>query len=444
MKVRSLILVAFLLVPVFASAQDSGIAKTGSYYSSIGFGAPADSYSSYTLGIGLPGVSVYSPYAASTTNPAQWGLVDFTQGQITMGLTNFEASDNVSSAKNSLFAFENIQIVLPIKRNRLGASVSFTPVTRADYTRTEDGSIMPTDLFDEIEYRSVTTGTGGVNRLELGLGYKLNDNFSLGYAGSVYLLSMEENELIGFSNNQFNRPTAGSPPVDITNSITGSGVGNRFGFFSRFAGVLSSNDRLFLGSTVTLPVNIDGDRSVETFRTVNNQSTRVELNENSESRGGNITLPLEFNAGLTYYLNSAHSITTELQFQNWNDAAYSYNESQQQYFTDRTKFGMGYEYHPYLREQNQQGFFSNFKYSLGATFDDGFLSIDDQDIETMMLHAGISIPGRRTQRSWPSVDLSFNYGIRGTESNNLVKENIWGFKLSLNLAELMFLQQRFQ
>lgn len=441
MKVRFLVIVAFVLSPFLVSAQDSGIAKTGSYYSSIGFGAPADSYSSYTMGIGLPGVSVYSPYAPSTTNPAQWGWVDFTQGQITMGLTNFNATDNFSSAKNALFAFENIQIVLPLKRSKLGVSASFTPVTRADFSRSERGAFVPTNIFDEIEYATSVTGTGGINRLELGLGYRINNNFSFGYAGSIYLMSLQENELIGFSNNQFNRPTGGNPPVDITSSITGNGIGNRFGFFSRFSGVLSSNDRIILGSTVNLPVNIEGERSIETFRTVNRRSTRVELNENSPNRNGNITMPLEFNAGLTYYLNPVHSITTEFQFQNWSEAEFSYNESEQQYYTDRTKFGVGYQYQPYLREQSQRGFFSNFKYSLGATFDDGFLTIEDQNIETMMLHAGISIPSRRSRSS---VDLSFNYGIRGTESNNLVKENIWGFKLSLNLAELMFLQQRFQ
>lgn len=440
MKVRSLILAAFLFVPLLASAQDTGIAETGSYYSSFGFGAPADAYSSYTLGIGLPGVSVFSPYAASTTNPAHWGLVDFTQGQVTMGYTNFEATDNFSSTRNSLFAFENIQIVLPVLRSKLGVSASFSPVTTADYARSESGEFSPTDLFDEIEYASRITGTGGINRLELGLGYKLNNNFSLGYAGSMYLMSLKENELIGFSNSQFNRQTAGNPPIDISNSITGSGFGNRFGLYTRFSGLFSDNDRIAFGSTISLPVSIDGDRSVETFRPINGRSTRVELNEGSPNRSGNINFPLEFNAGLTYHLNPAHNITTEFQYQNWNDAVFSYNESQQQYFTDRTKFGMGYQYQPYLREQNR-GFFSNFKYSLGATYDDGYLSIEDQDIETLMLHAGLSIP---SQRSRSSVDLSFNFGIRGTETDNLVKENIWGFKLSLNLAELMFLQQRFQ
>ncbi len=441
MIARSLILAAFLCSPFLASAQDTGLAKTGSYYSSIGFGAPADAYSSYTMGIGLPGVSIFSPFAPSTTNPAHWGLIDFTQGQITMGLTNFEASDNFSSARNSLFAFENIQIVLPLMRNKLGVSASFSPVTRANYSRIESGSFMPTDFFEEVEYASNVTGTGGINRLELGFGYKINNNISLGYAGSIYLLSLEENELIGFSNFQFNRPSPGNPPVDITSSTTGNSFGNRFGVFTRFSGVFSENDRISFGSTLHLPVSIDGDRSIETFRSVDNRTTRVELNENSPNRSGNITFPLEFNAGLTYHLNSLHSITSEFQFQNWDEAAFTYDNSQQQYFTDRTKVGMGYQYHPYMREQGQQGFFSNFKYSLGATYDDGFLSIEDEDIETLMLHAGVSIP---SQRSRSSIDLSFNYGIRGTESSNLVKENIWGFKLSLNLAELMFLQQRFQ
>lgn len=440
MTVRTLLFTLLLCFPLAVSAQDTGIANTGSFYSSIGFGAPADAYSSYTLGMGLPGVSTYNSFAPSSTNPAQWGWVELTQAQVTMGLTNFEASDNISSAQNSLFGFENFQLVFPLSGRTLGASISFSPVTRADYNRVETGSFQPSNFMDEVEYSSELTGSGGVNRLELGLGYRLNDYLSIGYASSVYLLSLKERDITRFSDNQYNRPAQGSPPIDTENSISGYSFGQRAGLYSRFSEIFSSSDRLQLGASVNLPVSIDADRTIETFRTINNQSQRVEINEGSENRSGNVTFPLEFNTGLTYYLNSVHSFSTELQYQNWEDAEFSYNVRQQGYYKDRTKVGFGYQYHPYTREQ-RQGFLSNLRYSIGATYDDGFLAIDGQDIETTMLHAGFSIP---SQRSRSSVDFSVNYGIRGTDSGNLVKENIWGFKLSFNLAEFMFFQQRFQ
>jgi len=98
------------------------------------------------------------------------------------------------------------------------------------------------------------------------------------------------------------------------------------------------------------------------------------------------------------------------------------------------------QYHPYRTEQ-RGGLFSNFKYSLGSSYDTGHLNINGEDIDTLFLNAGIGFVSRQTASS---IDLSFEYGIRGTESASLVKENIWGFKLSLNLAEFMFVRPKFQ
>lgn len=55
-----------LLLISFSSAfaQDNDEADSGSFYSGIGFGAPADVQSPYTMGMGLTGVSNYNGYSA--------------------------------------------------------------------------------------------------------------------------------------------------------------------------------------------------------------------------------------------------------------------------------------------------------------------------------------------------------------------------------------------
>lgn len=441
MSLRVVALFIFLMFPGLAISQviDNDKSRSGSYYSSIGYGVPSDVNSSYTNGIGLSGVSTYSSFSPSISNPAHWGLVELTQGQISLGMTNFEASDGISDAQYSKFAFENFQFVFPLLRNQLGVSVSFSPFTRADFARVERGELfVGNDLFDEVAFATNTVGSGGANRIEVGLGYRLSRNISVGYAASAYLLSLNEEHTTSFSEQQFQR---GNQPNILNEEISGSGFGNRFGIYTRFRELLGDNDRLSIGGSVNLPVNISTERSVTTFRqTLNSQPTRVELNEGSTNREGSVKIPLEINGGLTYYLNQYHSFSAEAQMQSWSDSEFSYKPAEENYYTDRTKVGIGYQFHPFLNQQSS-GFFSNFRYSLGATYDTGFLAISDQDIETYMLHAGITIP---SQRNRSSIDLSFNYGMRGTQTNSLVKENIWGFKLSLNLAEFMFLRQRFQ
>lgn len=435
--IATLFLLFVLPGMVYSQTVEQDLSKSGSIYSGFGIGAPATNNSSYTNGMGLSGVSQYNAFAPSFSNPAQWGRAEVTQAQVTMGLTNYNSSDNLSSAEYSQFTFENFQFVFPLLRNQLGASISFAPVTRSDFSRIERGTLSSAKFGNTVEYASSILGTGGVNRFELGLGYQFNRNFSVGYAASAYLATLNREVTTFFSDPSFQ---PGNLPSSVNEQITGSTMGNRFGVFTQFYSPFRENDRLSISAAVNLAANMSTDRSVETFRSVEGVSERTELNQSSESRDGNINLPLEFNSGLTYYLNPYHSFSAEYLFQNWNQAEFSYNPTEEGYYTDRSKVGVGYQYQPFINQQSS-GFFSNFRYSLGATYDNGFLAISDEDIETIMFHAGLTIP---SQRSRSSIDISINYGTRGTESNSLVKENIWGIKLSLNLAELMFLQQRFQ
>ena len=440
MYLRALTLFALLLLmPLTGMSQiiEESLSRSGSIYSAIGLGMPADIHSSNTNGMGLSGVATYSPYAPSISNPAQWGKAEFSQGQVTMSMTNFRASDDFGSAQNSRFTFNSFQFVFPLLRNELGASISFSPVTRADFARVNQGTLDNQDFGQPVDYLTTTIGSGGINRLEFGLGYQINTYVSIGYAASAYLSTLTEEISTNFSSVGF-QPT-GRPTV-IDEEITGAGFGNRFGIYTQADQLFGDNDRLSISGSINLPVDISTERSFETFRIVEGFNDRVTIDNPSTSAEGTIKLPLEFNGGVTYYLNPYHSFTAEYLFQNWNDSEFSYNLTEQGFYKDRTKVGVGYQYQPFM-DQQSSGFFSNFRYSIGATYDDGHLSIAGEDIETAMLHAGITIP---SQRSRSSIDISFNYGTRGTQSSTLVKETIWGFKLSLNLAEFMFLQQRFQ
>lgn len=436
---RSVLLIAILFLAGVSTgqlnAQDNSSARSGSFYSAIGFGFPANVYSPETMGLGLPGVSTYSGFSANNANPAHWGLIRFTQGNLALGLDSFESVDNTASSRNTLLGVESFQFAFPLLRNKLGVSLSFMPMVRADYKRRETGFIDPFPGMNQgdVEYIISRLGSGGLNRFEAGLGFQVINNISVGYAFSANLLALDNEVTPLFANLRY-------APVPYEVNIEGYNFGHRFGIYAYKGQILGDNDQIAFGASVSLPVTIDAQRTVSSFRTVNNQRLLIELNENDPNRDGTVKLPLEFNTGLTYNLNRLSNFVAELQLQNWDDAEFSFNPDQQAYFKDRLKVGFGYQYHPYRADQ-RDGFFSNFKYSIGTTYDNGHLSINDQDIETLLLHGGIGLVSRR---SASSVDLSFHYGTRGTDSSNLVKETIWGFKLSLNLAEFMFVQQKFQ
>lgn len=426
-------LLAFFL-PNTVEAQADSQVSGGSFYSGIGFGAPVDQFSPYSMGMGLTGVSNYTGFSPSISNPSHWGLIRFSQGNLAASVNQFEARDQSDIAQNASFAIESFQLAFPIFRDRLGMSVSFTPTVRNEFRQVSFGEFNPLPGFsDNIEYEVSTIGSGGINRFEAGFGFRVTDFLSVGYAISSNQLTINHEMFPAFSNiefrsNQFNR------------KLDGNAFGHRFGVYAFRSGLLRSEDQLAFGATLSLPLSISAEESITSFRQINNQRVRIELNENSPQRFGSVKLPLEINTGLTYNLNRFTNVVAELLIQRWDEAEYSFNQNQEQYFKDRVRAGLGFQYHPYRSDQ-PGGFLSNIKYSIGTTYDSGHLSIHGQDIETIFLNAGI---GLMSQRTPSSIDLSFHYGFRGTDSSNLVKENIWGFKLSLNMAELMFLRQRFQ
>jgi len=433
--IRFIILAILFLLPVTVYSQRTSDdeAVGGSIYSKIGFGFPTDINSPHTDGMGMSGVSVLDPFMASISNPAHWGKSNFTQASVLIGLESFYSEDNIDSKRTLAFDFGNFQFVFPILKQKLGASISFTPLTRSRFNLESISEFGSATGEDQLFVVTNNRGSGGVNRGEIGLGYTLNDNISVGYGASVYFTNIENDINTIFTSARF-------LPVEFTESINGTGFGNRFGLFARFKELFSGDDWISFGTSVNLPVSYTANRQVESFKEIDGSDTLVDLLDEEESSRDDVKFPLEINAGLTYNSSSRFNVTSELLYQKWTDAEFSFRPDEEQYFVDRIKLGVGAQFHPYASNQ-RRNFFSNFRYSAGVNYDSGHLRIDENDIDTISFHLGLGII---TRNDASSVDISLHYGLRGTETDNLIRERIWGIKLSLNLAEIMFLQPKFQ
>lgn len=424
-----LLVLAFFPVMVFGQLQEDKN-RAGSTYSSIAFGEPVSLYSPSGAGMGLTGVSMYDPYAVNSANPGLWGVNSHTQGVLTVDMHRLRVEDGAETGITNRIGINRFQLVLPIVRSQLGLSAGFLPVTRSSYSLRASGSFTPD--FEEVDYTTLEAGAGGVNRAELGLGYRLSDYFSIGYSANVYFASLNREHDLEFDNVRYQ-------PLSYNEDFSGTGLGHRFGLFARTSGLLRENDESSFGISLLLPVEIDMDRSVTGFRNVSGGVQEVDLLPSSGLREGQIDLPLEINLGLTYNPSRFVSLSAEYFRQQWSDASYTFNTNEEQFLVDRSKSGVGAQFHPYRGDSG--GFFSSFKYSLGAGYDTGYLKMAGERVETLMVNGGIGI---LSQRSASSIDIGFQLGFRGMGTQNLIKETVWGLTLSINLAEMMFIPPMFQ
>lgn len=436
-RLLSIIIVSAFVLTSTAYSQ-TGTDKqfsTGTLYSKVGVGFPVDLGSSAADGMSLSGVSFLEPFVPGLANPAQWG--NTTYGLATGGLSlhNYSASDNQGSSSNSLFSANYFQVQLPLVRNKFGVSASVAPLTRSTFQVSETGTRITNTgtSTDTLNFRGINNSNGGVNMLELGFGWQINPNISVGYAPSLVFASIDNEFTTNFDSPEFSS-------VAFTRQTSGIGFGNRFGVLVNARDLLNSNDRISFGASMSLPVSLDAEKTEKSDKRLANGSIQtIVLDEGPGLGDGTIELPLSVNAGVTYQASRLLSISTEGLYQKWSQYSNDFNVDGEQLLTDRYKIGMGFRYFPYITGSNR--FLSSFKYRLGASYDTGHIKLEGENIETLMFSIGLGI---LSPRSRSSVDLSFEYGFRGTKDQNLVKENIWGLRLSVNLAELMFFRPKLQ
>jgi len=411
----------------FAQSKD-GQASNGSVYSKLGIGYPIGIENTAARSMGLQGVSFNETLVGDLSNPAQWGNTVYGLGVGGVGVKSYQASNQTNKVKNSNFSVNHFQLQLPIIRGKLGMSGSFSPITQSTF-RTFHENTQVVNNQDTLSYGMENRGSGGINRAELGLGWQINKNISVGYAASIVFMSLDDSYQAAFRTGPYQ-------PVNFDLHTSGAGFGNRLGTYIRLPDFFKKNDQLGLGLTVNLPVTINADRQQSGVTSF--QQGGAFTNE-KKLGNGTVKMPPKITAGISYYPNEMLMIGTEGLYQGWSEYRNDFKPSESKYFVDRYKVGLGMQYFPYVTGSRK--FLSSFKYRVGASYDTGHLQIEGKRINTLMLSLGLGI---RSPHSSSSIDLSFEYGFRGTKAQNLIKEQIWGVRLSLNLAEIMFFRPKLQ
>lgn len=394
-----------------------------SMYSYLGLGMPLDYRSSLGSSMGVTGVALTNRVGTTFANPALYSSAYFTTAGGGFGYRNLNATDRTGTSSNSQADALALQIVFPIVREKIGFSFGMLPITENSYrASTLMESVAGTDT---LRYLSTLTGTGGLNRMEFGMGAAITHWLSVGYAPSLVFGSLRNHETIEFQ-------VIGYQNLDRQRILSNIGLGHKFGVFSTFTKLFGTNDGLYIGASYSLPVDLNSDLLVRERQAING-TTQIE--DTKFGRGEN-QLPSELILGAAYNPNRSWLGTVEWMHQNW--GSYSdFDGNTPNYMKSRSKIGGGIQYIPDGR--SDYALLNRFMYRGGVSYDTGHLQFSDTSISTLVFSAGLGIPSRA---AGSSIDLSVDYGLRGTTSHDLVREQIITFRVSFNLSELMFLQRK--
>jgi len=416
-----------MFLAINESKGQQSLYKTGSIYSNFGAGSITDFRDPNASGMGMTGVGL-SITGTNLSNPATWGSAVYAAGTGGFEINTITSSNGNTHAARSLINITHFQLILPVVKQKFGISASLYPITERNYHSQNTGVIDSVITgVGNVTNQNDYTGSGGLNALELGFGWNITKNLSIGYAPSLIFGKLSNDVKTSFSSVYYY-------PTHYSLNTTNIGMGNRVGLFLQKNSVFNSNDLISFGATASFPVNLKSDKSVENYIPISSS----EVNKSTPISKGHIRLPLRAGFGLGYWFNGHWMIGGEALYQKWGDYR-GINSSETDYYKDRLRFGMGGQFLP-ARSVNNPGFFRTLVYRAGFSYDTGYLKLHGQNISSLMMSAGIGIPSRTAS----SIDIDLSYGWRGTTSHDLVRERIFSIKVSFNLSELMFFKRKIQ
>ncbi len=411
MKFLKYLILFLTFTPLFAG--------NGSVYSRFGFGEIFNTHSARSLGMGGLGSAITDVYNLNSYNPASWHKINLMRFDFGVNFNGIKASDATGSHYSSDYGFSGFTIGIPVQRD-LGITIvgGLLPVTAVEYTIVEQ-------LTDGItgDYEANYDGTGGLSKAFIGASYKTPVGLIIGGSFDYFSGKMEYSSETNFANSS-----------SLNNSKLTTRYKNRGVGFS--AGIMTEDLSELLGLKTIKEVRLAANISY-----ISKLNTDTSFVKSTVAIGSKVTeeatvetkIPMKLGFGLSFLVNDRYLIGVDYLVQPWSKFKFDGRKSSN--LRDLMKISAGVEYAD--RTKKFGSFWEQMIYRCGLSYEQTQYEINNEGINLYSVHGGVSFPISPGN----TLDIGLQYGIRGTTSSNLVKENIYKATVTLSFGELWFIRQ---
>lgn len=423
--VRSaLVIVLMALLAGTSHAQNS---NDGSVYSRFGLGQRHTFMSAKSQAMGGGGYALSSSLYPNPMNPASLSdqiLTRFAGGLSYESITT--SADGFSSGRLASGSLSGVHMTFPLLASRLGLGVSIAPWTRVSY-RIQDISVVNPDpsVAESASIINEFSGNGGLYELSSGLGYRIGSRLSVGARASLIFGILEEAKSLRFNDSRFVDRT-------IRESTQLRGGNATFGVRYNVPG-MPEGMGLLIGSTVTLPTLLDGERSSAL-------TTSVGRDTLGTTTKGDIRIPLQAGGGIAFQPSRRWTVLADVTWEEWTAMESDFALpgiplSGQNGLSDRLRLSSGVEFWP-AASRPFASYGARIAYRLGVYSDRAYASPDpDTIIRSVGVTGGLSLP---SLIPGTTIDFNVDVGQRGQPSDGLVKDRYVRFGLNINFGERWF------
>jgi hypothetical protein len=410
------ILVVFLLI---TSSTILSQRTSSSPYSSFGIGDRKDSRTVEQTAMAGIGVAFSHYKYLNFTNPAAYADLRFTTYSFGASNNNLSIETNTASQTGNTTTLDYLALAFPFGK-KAGISLGLQPFSDVGYSIDNINA-------DGVETRF--TGDGNVSKLYASFGVKLFKELSFGVEAGYFFGNINRNIL---ENNSNDITSLGTNFEEIT-EIRGAG----FKLGTQYKKLLKNDLVLSAGATVELEnkLNVTGnDYLYSASLTLGNLRARDTLSQNSLS--GDYIIPLKSTLGIGIGKFDKWYVSAEYELQNpiTTSGLVSTNTSNFNY-GNSNKMVLGGYYLPNINAISN--YFKRITYRAGIRLEDTGILVSNNDSNnnfTAVNDFGISFGLGLPLKQMSSLNISLEYGQRGTTDNNLIKENYFNVGLSLSLT----------
>jgi hypothetical protein len=335
------------------------------------------------------------------------------------------------SDKASTSTFDYFAVSLPV--GKFGVGFGLLPYTSVGYkleSANSDG--LRTNRYN---------GEGGLNKAFFGVGYRLNDELSVGVDAS-YNFGNIQNSSIAFVYDENDVPVQYQSRQDNRSDL--SGVNFNFGLSYK----TMLNEKLQLTSGLTYaPKNSLTSNNTRSFSTfVLNDFTGQEFVINTieadlESRNlktTDLSLPSRISLGAGIGEPKKWFVGTEFTFQNTSKFSNPIFEITNAKFVNASTIAIGGFFIPDYDSFSK--YWKRVVYRGGLHFENTGLEINNETINEFGMSFGLGLP---IGGLFSNGNIGLEFGKRGTTNQNLIQENFINLQFSLSLNDRWFQKRKY-
>ncbi len=420
----------FIVVLVLISIKITGQRNSSSPYSFLGIGEEASRTTVEQASMGGIGVAVKDTYHLNFINPAALADLRFATYGIGGELSLLNVSSQTANESNNSTSLRYITLGVPIG-TKAGFMAGLQPVSNVGYALLTnevdtEGNVIQATRFN---------GSGGSNRLFAGFGMNVFEGLALGVEASFVFGTI--------NNNTINQVADVALATKYERNATVRG--GEFKIGAQYKSKYKDLD-VIGGATLQFEndFSLSGTESLFSlsFGAGGREVPRDVLYDRPIK--GGLVVPLKtiigFGIGKENKWFTGLDFQTQGAFENQGDLA----QGNSYRFESSNRLSLGGYYIPKINSISS--YWDRVTYRAGLRFEDTGLLVDGTgtgnnftSITDFGINVGFGLP---LPRQLSNVNIGFEYGQKGTTTNNLIKESYFNIRLSLSLNGRNWLVKR--